>query len=674
MLRQLRSAEKIKKVLWVGLLLVIIPSFVAFYGWNTYSNTATGAPMAAQAEIDYGLFDDKEIGTLELRSAENSLKGKLSQYGRTFNVPVDQQAIERLAEPREILEEAINLEILRRYAEEHGIAVSTNEAVQAIRRMVPPEQQPMLQNYLRQSGISEQQYVEEQRQNLLLNKVQQTLGSNVRVTHYEAWLDYLLRNERLLVDFVRFDAADFATSVTVDDQELAKYFQENVAKYRVPDQVQYSYVLVKKDDLKTSVTVSEDEITSYYTNRQEEFRLSPTATVRQIMVKKPNMRELGTTATAEALTSATEEARAKAEDIYQRIAKGEDFAALADQLNEETRTVPREDANTTATDQQTTAGGFLGTVSQARMRAFYGDEWTSSVFALEPGSVGRPIEASRGFFIVKLENKSQGAMQDLEKVRPVVEERVRTQKVEPFFQQIGDQLNQAAGQYTGLKQLADVTSQTLRTSPKVAREADFIPGLGLLGDFAEAVRDLRKGGHSEVMSDATRHLIIEVTEEFPAHEPKLEEVRDAVVQGFREAKSREMAKKAADEVKAKAKDLATLEAAATDHNTTVTRTRPFTRTEAATVIGPVTDFLISSAGAKKGDVAVDTLGEEKNPSGYLVWLLSETTEPPKTDFARDLGKITQEIMQRKQEIATIEFFRDRRKALEGRIKIHEAYQ
>lgn len=669
MLRQLRSAEKIKKVIWIGLLLIVIPSFVAFYGWNSYSNTSGARPMTA-AKVKFGLFDTSEVDQPDMQRAEQMLRGQYTSYARNNNVTLEPTSMEKLMGPREILDEAINLEILRHYAKEHGIVVTPQDAIDMLARSIPPEQRSQLDGYLRQQGMTFGQYLERTQDAMLMQRVRDSLTAQTRVTHYEAWLDYQLKNERLLVDFARFDAADFSTSVTVDEKGLQDYFKENVAKYRIPDQVKYSYVLVTKEDLKTSITVSNDEITSYYEEHQEDFRLPRTAAVRQIMIKKP----APGSASAEDLTSGTEAARSKANDLYERIVKGEDFATLANQYNEETRIPPREDANTTASDKNTTAGGYLGTVSEAHMKSFYGDEWTSAVFNQKPGGISPPVETQRGFFIVKPETIKQGLVQPLAEVRSRVEQKVRDEKVEPIFEEAGAVLREEADKGGNLQKLAEVTSRTVKNTDKVDRRADFVPGVGLLGDFKEAVQDLQKGGRSDVMSDQNRHLVMEVQEEFPAHDPSLDEVREQVVQAYKEMKGREMAKAAAEKVKAAATDLEKLKTAAVDAGTTVTRTRPFTRTDAATVLGPVRNFTESSAGVRKGSINLDPLGDPAAPQGYLVWHLAEVTEPSRAEFAKQLSKNMQEIEEHKREVLLVEFLRDQRKKLNDRIEISKAYR
>ncbi|MGI8906907.1 MAG: peptidyl-prolyl cis-trans isomerase [Candidatus Sumerlaeaceae bacterium] len=670
MLRQLRSAHKIRKVIWIGLLLIVIPSFVAFYGWSDYSTTAGSQPMTA-AKLKFGFLDSEEIHQPDMQRAEQMLRAQYMNYSRNQNMTLEPAAIDKLAGSREILDQAINVEILRHYAKEHGIVVEPQDAVDELAKAYPPDRRAMVEQELKRQGMTFGQFLEQIQNGMLLQRVRDTLTAQTRVTHYEAWLDYLLKNERLLVDFVRFDAADYTTSVTVDEKELQDYFAKNIKKYHVREQVKYSYLIVRKDDLKSSLTLTEDEVTSYYQSNQEEFRLPRTADIRQIMIKKPG-REAGST--AEELTSATEAARAKASDIYQRIVKGEDFATLADQYNEETRVPPREDSDTTATDRMTTAGGFLGTVSEVRMKTFYGEDWTSAVFNLKPGAISQPVDSPRGFFVLKLESLKEGLVQPLDVVKSEVEDKVRTEKVEPVFEDVGNQLRDVAEKGATLQQLAQETSRTVEFTPKVDKRAEFIPGVGLLGEFKEAVQDLQKGGRSEVMSDQARHLVMEVQEEFPDHDPPLDEVREQVVQGYKESKARELAKAAAESVKVKATSVEALKQAVVDAGSTVSRTRPFTRPEAPTVLGPVQNFTEIAGGLRKGAISLSPLGSEDAAQGYIVWHLAEVTEPSKAEFAKQLAKISQDLLAHKREILLLEFLRDRRKQLKDDIEISKAYR
>ncbi len=66
-------------------------------------------------------------------------------------------------------------------------------------------------------------------------------------------------------------------------------------------------------------------------------------------------------------------------------------------------------------------------------------------------------------------------MQPLEKVRPVVEQKLRAEKVDPMFQEVGAKLQELADKYTGLRQLAAESSTTVEVTGKLDRSATFYP-------------------------------------------------------------------------------------------------------------------------------------------------------------------------------------------------------
>ena len=205
---------------------------------------------------------------------------------------------------------------------------------------------------------------------------------------------------------------------------------------------------------------------------------------------------------------------------------------------------------------------------------------------------------------------------------------------------------------------------------QIDKSATFFPGIGLLGDFAEIIGDLQKGGRSDVLSDTNRHLVIEIKEEFPAHLPELTEVREKVEKAFKDMKAVEIAKTTAEKLKAKATNFDQFQAAVVELGTTFTKSRPFTRKDVATVLGPVAGFLQDTAGAHKGDVLVNVLGTKAEPTGYVVWHLSQVTEPSKAEFARELFTITREIQTQKESVLLQEFFRKKQKELSAKLKIN----
>ena len=167
------------------LIIVIIPSFVAFYGWSDYSRTrGDGGQVAQPAVVKYGLLDKVEITHNDISNAENSLKGQYAQYARSHDIPVEEAVLGKLADPKDQLNQALNLEALRRYAKEHGITATSEEAVAALQARFTPEQREQYLDYLQRQGMSFERQVEELKAQLLLSKAVESINSQaVSYTH-----------------------------------------------------------------------------------------------------------------------------------------------------------------------------------------------------------------------------------------------------------------------------------------------------------------------------------------------------------------------------------------------------------------------------------------------------------------------------------------------------------
>lgn len=678
MLRQLRS-EKVVKRIMIAVIVIVVPSFIVFYGWQSKSSSGGMGPGTV-ATIKFGTFAKTKIEQSEITQARQQLDGKIQMAAQESRVTVDSGVKDRVADSKRVVNEALDLALLKRFAEENGIVVSEQEVQQEFDK-IPPAQRPMYLQYLAQRGQTLEQALVEEQYSRLLGKTRATLAARVRVPYYEAWLDFLSRNEKMEFEYVKFNVSDYMGKVEVKDSELSQYLEQNTEQFRIPDQIQYSYVKVTKDDLKSSVTVTEDEITSYYAANAEEFRLPRSVHARQIFLAKPSPRDLQTTSPEE-LTSKTEAVRARAQDIFGRIAKGEDFATLANQYNEETVSPPRvkdqgtsgSDSATTATDTESTAGGNLGFILETSAKGFYGDEWTSAVFAMSPGSVSPPIETRRGLHIVKLEAIREGVVQPLNEVRSIVRERIAEQKAQPLFEEAGEKLRAAAEKYTSLEKVAEVTSQTVQSTGKVDRGAKALPGIGPLAEFEEAVRDLEKGIPSQVLTDSSRHLLIQPVEEFPAHNPSLDEVREKVVDAYKRHKAREAARADAEKLKSKAVDFAAMQTAVKDMGATITKSRAVTRAEAASVLGPIPDFEESSQQLKQGDIELSPVGTAKEPIAFVLFHVASKTEPSNEEFAKELPRIMRELAEAKARLMIDEYLRDRRRELSGNIEISPEFR
>lgn len=144
-----------------------------------------------------------------------------------------------------------------------------------------------------------------------------------------------------------------------------------------------------------------DEIKQFYDAHKEEFN-----TPEEVFLSSLFLSTEGKT---------PEEAAAvhqKADDLHNRIVKGEDFAQLATRYSE---------------DDAATQNGNLG----AFKRGMLANQIEDVVFAMNKGDVTDVLQVKTGFEIFKVMNHFQAGVQPLEKVQDAITNKLYEQKMEP---------------------------------------------------------------------------------------------------------------------------------------------------------------------------------------------------------------------------------------------------
>src|SRR5262249_6844785 len=149
----------------------------------------------------------------------------------------------------------------------------------------------------------------------------------------------------------------------------------NYAAYRDSVRKEMTITLLRQRDVLSKIIVTPREVDQYLAKQvgsieNQEFNVS------HILLSLPQA----------ATPGQLEEVSARAQDIYQRAKKGEDFAQLA---------VPYSNSQT-ALD-----GGSLGWRKGPQLPGFVGD----LVAKMQPGDIAEPVRTPSGFHIIKLNER-----------------------------------------------------------------------------------------------------------------------------------------------------------------------------------------------------------------------------------------------------------------------------
>ena len=195
------------------------------------------------------------------------------------------------------------------------------------------------------------------------------------------------------------------------EAELRNYIRESLTLQRVVDQ------------LRSNIKVSEKQVRTFYDNNQDQFQQSEQVCAQHILVAD----------------------RAKADQIYQQLQNGGDFAKLAA-------------ANSTDPGSKD-KGGDLGCLNKGQTVP----EFEAAAFAAKVGEITEPVQTQFGYHIIKVNKKNPAQTTPFAQVK----DQVRAQLVNEKLGKEVAKLKEASGVQT--------FPEVLPTTPPAAPAATPAP-------------------------------------------------------------------------------------------------------------------------------------------------------------------------------------------------------
>ena len=461
-----------------------------------------------------------KIGALEVTRGrfEDSIARRIrSQQNQRFRAEPDRKQAEKYIINRLIVE-----------AIEGSANISDAEIEYYIR-----SNDNLLQRY-NQSGYEGANYFKEQVRFILsATTLQDGIKTLELVTDTEAEQAYRLQADKAKVKFIEFRHNDYVTTVNVDDAEAEKYFQANREDYKTEEQVNARFIQINPADF-----VSKSDIETYYTENQNEF-LDPKIEVvkaRHILKKFPD----NATDEQKAETKAAAEELLKT--VKSELAAGTSFADLA------------------KTHSEGPSGANGGALRGRNPNLPPGDYFARGIMAkpfeeacfdvLKPGEVSDLIETVFGYHIIQLEEKKVPTLKSF----PEVEFEIRGKLIQSsgvenaenvanellFEIEIAD-FETAVGldKYKELSLTAgetDFFSKDARNIPSIGVRYNYA---GLIEEFFDMEVDVTKTIETKRFGgEITAYFVATVLGKKPAAIPEFENVKEDVIEGLREKKSK----------------------------------------------------------------------------------------------------------------------------------------
>ncbi|HXH51578.1 MAG TPA: peptidylprolyl isomerase, partial [Terriglobia bacterium] len=498
-----KHREKVKKYLLVFFLSIVSLGMVLVFtplGGGNFQQSS-GDVLASVGGAKITMQDLRERIDTQLR---NSSLGSNPQI-----IPVIAGSM---------LDEMVLSQAMAMQAKKMGLEVSNQELMAALEKfpwLYPNGKFIGMTQYQafvsQQMGISTQEFEDQIRQSLLLQKIQAVVSDGVAVTASEVHEAYDQRYMKAKIQYVVFDPSKFLKAVPVTDKDLEDFFKKSPARYEQKEQRQVRYVLITPDDVRANINVTDFESKQYYTDHLSDYRMPDRVKVSHILFK-----------TTGKTPEQVKQLEKTAADVLAKIKGGANFADMARKYSEDT---------------SASNGGDIGWITHGQTVK----EFEDTAFNMQPGQVSGLVHTTYGIHILKVLDKQTAHLQSFNDVKDAIREtltkRAMAAAQQDYAEKLDAKLKADPKQFTSIaKQAGFEVKQT-----SLFQYNQTIPDFGSNDAFQNLSFQLRLDEVGQPITVPKGTAIIQVTQIVPAHTPKLDAARAMVEEDYRAAQSQTLA-------------------------------------------------------------------------------------------------------------------------------------
>ena len=503
------NLRHLKFVLW-GVVLVFV--LLVFVDWGSGRSGGGGGGRSAVRIGNRNVSEAEFIG--ELRRMNDRFQRQFGDQWNDLRSQVDLagQTVAYFIDRELHLEEAAAA----------GLVVSDQELQQAILEtpmflnsegvFVGQETyERMIRSYFQ---MTPQEFEKNFEEDLLIGKLNALVYRGVYVGDDEVEEDLRRQRETADLSTVHIRYERYLNDVTVTDNDLMAYYEDNLENYRRDEQRVIRYLVVETSRLRRTLPVTDDELQTYYDEHVDDFVVGEQANARHILLRLP--------------PSATPDDRAevelRADGVLKIVQAGGDFGELAAKYSEDPGSKD--------------SGGDLGWFGRGEMVK----EFETAVFNAKPGEIIGPVESQFGFHIIKVEGFKPEQQQSFDEVVDQVKFRVLEGRAAAEAEiRAAALMRRIAAEEPATddawQAIADEDESVVLNVSPAFESGQAIPGTGGGAELSEEAFDVEVGHVGGPMPIPRGWIVWQLADVQPEGVPSFEEVRPAVEQEVRQLKA-----------------------------------------------------------------------------------------------------------------------------------------
>jgi peptidyl-prolyl cis-trans isomerase D len=596
------ASSWIIKFLLAAIIVVFIP-----WGVQRYTSGRSGRVAEVNGSI------------ITLDDYRNTYQNLVEQVRQSFGSNVNDEFLQTLQLPKRALDQLIDRALMLQAAEKLKIQVSDEELAQAIGSITAFQTAGVFDNQrylntLSRNQLSPETFENQQREAIVINKLQNFISGNVKVSDAEAQQWYTFNNTEVDIDYVLFEPQQMK-GIEPTAEEIKAHFEANKGNHKTDPELKIRYVYLNPKNYEARVTISAEDVSDYYESNIEQFKSPQTLQARHILIK------VDENATPEQV----EEARQRIEDIHQMAVAGEDFAELAAEFSE---------------GPTKTKGGDLGTFGRQDMVKPFSDK----AFAMQAGEISEPVRTRFGWHIIKVEQVNAASVRSLDEARPEIEAKLKADRSKNLAYDEAEAIFDAAFEGHNIGDLAKERELKMIQTDFFTRKKGP-SGTKNARQLAEAAFKLPLNEVSEIQELGNGYYLIEALEKRPAQIPELKAVSAAVKKDLIKEKQDAEALRQAQDVIAKLKEAESLSAVADKFKLKPQTSGFFKRSDSIPGIGYEPD--VTRAAFKLSEKVTVHPDAIKGQKGYFIISFRERKAPSLDGFEKEKSDINARLQQQK---------------------------
>jgi peptidyl-prolyl cis-trans isomerase D len=491
---------------WIAKTIIgIIVALLALTGVDAIFTSTSNSQNAA-------VVNGEKITTVELNQAvEMQRRQLLQQLGRDFDASLLDEKLLRESALNGLIERAVLLQ----GAKDAKFAFSQQALDQLI--LQTPEflvdgkfSAERFDQVIRQLGYNRLQFRQMLEQEMLIGQLRAGLANSGFVTDEQVQAFASL--EKQTRDFATLTLQADLDAVVLSDNDIKAYYEAQAGEFMTPEQVVLEYVELNKAAFFDQVEVSAEALQTAYEN--EIANLAEQRRAAHILLEVND-------------TLNDEQAQTKLVEVQKRLEQGEDFAALAKELSDDSGSAGE--------------GGDLGFAGPG----VYDPAFEEALYALDKNAVSAPVRSEFGWHLIKLLDVQAPEVPSFASLEEKLQRDLKARQVEQRFVEVAKELEDSAFEASDLAQPAQELGLEVKLTEAFGRQGGS-EGLSanrqvIQAAFSDEV--LEDGSNSSVIElDPDTVVVVRVKEHSKPEQLPLEQVQDSIREQLTKVRASEAVK------------------------------------------------------------------------------------------------------------------------------------